>query len=106
MRALRADHQAHHGRGARRLRRCLHRMPQAESRLLTPRFFAAPDPIRGTAAREAESGIGSMPAAWHIRGSEPGPERLRLPSRTGVQAMKGDSRVIDYLNKGLRHELT
>jgi bacterioferritin len=74
--------------------------PWAHQEFLTPRL--SPDLIIAGWS-EAKSGT-KLPRG--NSGTETGPGRAVLPDRQERTAMKGDSRVIDYLNKGLRHELT
>jgi bacterioferritin len=131
MRTLRADHQAHHGRGAgrRRLRGGLLQLSPARRPGRSERLTAPAVPPRPFACAQI---LVKNPSklAWRILRPRAQARWLQIesPSRFGIlfahdlfrkpvstfrdhaleecRAMKGDPKVIEYLNKGLRSELT
>jgi bacterioferritin len=81
-------------------------MPATDAPLGTP---GVPDPEALAGFDRSPDGAKRNPGLScraAFQGSEPGLGRTRFADRQERTAMKGDSRVIDYLNKGLRHELT
>jgi bacterioferritin len=100
MRSLRADHQAHHGRGASRLRERLRGMPHEQRRATGNRgaWHAGLQRLARTLSPRLD-----LPVRYGTFGDR---NPAAASFRTGVQAMRGDARVIEYLNKALRHELT
>jgi bacterioferritin len=108
MRALRAHHPPDHGRGDRgRLRHALRVLPERQAPRVDERAGkSAFEHVFRRQGFRRQGGAFPLVASYILRKVRAIPNLLPSPDPVRDVDMQGDARVIEYLNRGLRHELT